>query len=529
MALGYRPVVRDQQFLLPPDMAQWLPDDHLVWFVLDVVEALDTSAFHADRKVGGVGRRSYDPDMMLALLVFAYASGERSSRRIERLCGDHLAFRVVCAQDAPDHTSIARFRARHETALVGLFAQVLRLCADAGMVKVGVVAIDGTKVAANAARHANRSPEWVREQAAKIASTVVAEAAEVDAAEDAAAQDDSGTGDGVPEHLARRDGRVANLKKALAELAEREQADEQTVAAERADVERYLEDIAAGRRRIGPRPSGVDPILFAQARITLYQSRLDALHGVGGHKASRARGWAIKSLGEAHRDLATAETDRAAGVVADLRTKSQRHRANREKSGYRKPPHVNVTDPQSRLMTEGSGGGSIQGYNAQFAVTDDHCVLAVHVSQNPSDATSFTPTMTAAVEQAATLGAEIGILVLDAGYFSEENVTAQGPDRLIASGKTRKVLRQATNDPADEPPPPDLSPTDAMKHRLRQPKNIDTYKRRGATVEPVFGHLKDRIGLRRFSRRGLSAVTAELNLAASVLNLLRLHSLELAT
>ena len=159
MARSYRPVVRDQEFLLPPNMAEWLPEDHLVWFVLDVVEQLDTSRFHAARRTGGAGRQGYDPDLLLALLLYSYAVGERSSRRIERLCVDHVAFRVVCAQDVPDHTTIARFRAEHQDAFAEVFAQVLRLCANQGMVKVGTVAIDGTKIAANAARGAGRSAQ----------------------------------------------------------------------------------------------------------------------------------------------------------------------------------------------------------------------------------------------------------------------------------------------------------------------------------------------------------------------------------
>lgn len=176
MARSYRPVIRDQEFLLPPNMADWLPEDHLVWFVLDVVDQLDTTVFHAGRRTGGVGRQGYDPDMLLALLVYAYAVGERSSRRIERLCVDHVAFRVLCGQDGPDHSTIARFRAEHEEGFADLFAQVLQLCAAAGMVKVGVVSIDGTKIAANASKGANRSRDAVREEARRIAAGIVADA-----------------------------------------------------------------------------------------------------------------------------------------------------------------------------------------------------------------------------------------------------------------------------------------------------------------------------------------------------------------
>src|SRR5690242_18522913 len=186
MARSYRPVVRDQEFLLPPNMADWLAADHLVWFVLDVVARLDTSALHAARRTGGVGRAGYDPDMLLALMIYAYATGQRSSRRIEQLCVDHVAYRVVCAQDPPDHTTIARFRAAHDEASIHMLAQVLRLCAQAGMVQVGVIAIDGTKIAANASKSANRSPQWVAEQARRIAEDVLSEAEAVDAAEDAA-------------------------------------------------------------------------------------------------------------------------------------------------------------------------------------------------------------------------------------------------------------------------------------------------------------------------------------------------------
>jgi transposase len=186
MARSYRPVVRDQEFLLPPNMADWLAGDHLVWFVLDVVEHLDTSALHAERRIGGVGRAGYDPDMLLALMIYAYATGQRSSRRIEQLCADHVAYRVLCAQDPPDHTTIARFRAAHDDVFTDVFAQVLRLCAQAGMVRVGSIAIDGTKIAANASTSANRSQQWVTQQARRIAEAAVSEAAAVDAAEDAA-------------------------------------------------------------------------------------------------------------------------------------------------------------------------------------------------------------------------------------------------------------------------------------------------------------------------------------------------------
>ena len=127
MARDYRPLDRDQLFLLPPDMRSWLPEDHFVWFLLDVVNELDVSAFEANRRLGGVGRRGFNPRMLLALLIYAYAHGQRSSRRVEDLCSTDVAFRVVCAQDPPDHSTIARFRQDNTTAVVSLFVQVVEL------------------------------------------------------------------------------------------------------------------------------------------------------------------------------------------------------------------------------------------------------------------------------------------------------------------------------------------------------------------------------------------------------------------
>ena len=160
---------------------EWLPADHLVWFVIEAVDRLDTSAFHRHAKLGGVGRRGYDPQMLLTLLVYAMAHGESSSRQIERLCHSDVAFRIICAQDAPDHTVLARFRKRHQQALTDLLTQSLELAAELGMVSLGVVAFDGTKIAGNASRDANRSQGHLR----KLAEEYLREVAATDEAEDA--------------------------------------------------------------------------------------------------------------------------------------------------------------------------------------------------------------------------------------------------------------------------------------------------------------------------------------------------------
>src|SRR5215204_7183832 len=207
---------REQVLLLPPDLREWLPDDHLAWFVLDVVAALDLASFYASYRVDGHGRAAHDPAMMLALLVYAYAIGERSARGIERRCRDDVAFRVIAANQIPDHATIARFRVRHEDALAELFSQVLALCAEAGLVSARVIAIDGSKFRADASDKAIRSYD-------QIAEEILAEAGRIDAAEDEI--HGPARGDELPEHLARREGRRAWLREAKERL-EREREEQ---------------------------------------------------------------------------------------------------------------------------------------------------------------------------------------------------------------------------------------------------------------------------------------------------------------
>lgn len=524
MARSYRPVVRDQQFLLAPNMADWLTDDHLVWFVLDSIEELDTSAFHQRRRIGGVGRAGYDPDMLLALLIYAYATGQRSSRRIERLCADHVAYRVLCAQDAPDHTTIARFRAEHDAALVDVFAQVLRLCAAAGMVRVESIAIDGTKIAANASMSANRSHKWIREQARRIAETAVGEAAAVDAAEDAAEAAAGGPAAGPAPELKTRAGRAAAIKKAMAEIAEHDARHDADDAADAERQEKYLQRLEAGEVVAGTPPAGVDEVRLWRARLARQQQRLAPLIGVRGTRQAQQRGDIRKLVRKAEARLADAQRRQAQGLV-DRRGSAARQRAYfQARRGPTGGPVVNLTDPQARLLVQGRGGGSVQGYNSQIVCSDDHFVIGLHVSQDANDLHCWTPALAAATTQMDALDKTIKLVLADNGYFTEDNLTSPGPERLIAPGSGRDVHHDAQHHPTQGPPPPDLSPAEAMRHTLRNPDQARRYKRRSATVEPVIGHLKDRIGLRRYARRGLAAVTAELHLAATALNLTRLHA-----
>src|SRR5215216_2240672 len=177
MAQNFIAADREQVLLLPPDLGEWLPGDHLARFVIDAVEELDLAAFYGAYRRDGWGRPAYDPALMVALILYAYAKGVRSAREIERRCVEDVAFRVITANLAPDHATIARFRAGHQQALGELFGQVLGLCARAGLVRAGVLALDSTKLHANASGLANRSYE-------QIAREILEEAAAVDAAED---------------------------------------------------------------------------------------------------------------------------------------------------------------------------------------------------------------------------------------------------------------------------------------------------------------------------------------------------------
>ncbi|MDP9259959.1 MAG: transposase, partial [Actinomycetota bacterium] len=212
MAQNFIGCDREQELLLAPSLREWLPEGHLAWFVIDAVAEMDLAAFYAAYRVDGHGRAAHDPSMMVALLLYAYAIGERSSRRIERRCLEDVATRVICANQAPDHCTIARFRQRHELAIGELFGDVLALCAEAGLVRVGVVAIDGTKVHASASQHATRDYE-------QIAREILEEAGRVDAEEDE--QFGERRGDELPPELATAQGRRGWLREAKHRLDDR--------------------------------------------------------------------------------------------------------------------------------------------------------------------------------------------------------------------------------------------------------------------------------------------------------------------
>jgi transposase len=548
---------------MAPDMREWLPADHLVWFVLEVVDQLDLDGFRARHSLGGAGREAYDPAMLLALLIYAYAVGERSSRQIQRLCGTDVAFRVICAQDTPDHTTIARFRQAHVDRFAEVFAQVLRLCARAGMGRLATVAIDGTKIAANAAMSASHDAAWYREQARRI----TAQAAEVDAAEDAEFGEGV-RGDELPEQVADPRCRAARIRQILAELDAEQAAAEAAAAEQAAQAEQHLARLAV-EPVIGRDPAGVDPVAAAEARlarvqaarqaqIEAYAAEVATAKAEGGRVPRGRRvtdpggGKAVnKALAALHRALAKAAAqdraaqdraaqDRAAqGRAAQDRAAQDRaaqDRAAQDRAartstegktaeGKTRVAQRNLTDPDSRILPTRQGW--VQGYNAMLAVSADWLILALLLTNNPADTGALVP-MLQHTERAAELingqrdtPEPVGTALADAGFCSEDNLTAPGPDRLIATGKGHQVQREAHTDPADGLPPQHATPIEAMRHRLRTPEGAALYKKRGATVETVNGHLKDRVRMRTFTMRGLTACQGELNLAAAVHNLRR--------
>jgi len=529
VARSYRPVLRDQGFLLPPDMREWLPDDHLVWLVLEIVEQLDRSALHARRSNTGPGRAAYDPDMLLALLIYAYCQGVRSSRQIQQRCVTDVAFRVVCAQDVPDHTTIARFRAEHQDVFAQLFTQVLQVAAMAGLARFGTVAIDGTKIPANASVDANRHRDWL----AREVQALVNDAAQVDAAEDAQDRDDNNNGAGgqrMPAGLRDRSGRAERLRTALAEISAREDAANQADQQRQANAEARLERSQAGKSVVGRIPRGPHRLAEAQAHlareIARQQAKLERRAAIiaAGRRPMGAPPLPVEQHSHVLRaqravDAALAEQTAPPREPAPARASS--HKAHRKGEAV-----VNVSDPQSRLMP--TRRGFLQGYNAQLAVTADQIIVAVQLGQSTNDQAAFVPMMHAAQHIADHLHQHtelpqhvIGTVLADAGYASDANLAAPGPDRLIALNKARDQARNARAAPTPQPSPAGATPRELMRHRLSTDEGAQLYKRRGATVEPGIGNLKKILD--RFSRRGLAAATSELHLAAIAFNLRKIH------
>ena len=207
MAYNFLPCDRNQAYLLPPSLADWLPEDHLAWFVLDAVEEIDLLQFYEKYRADGVGNSAFHPSRMVALLVYSSCTGERSSRKIEKYCQTDIAYKVITANQYPDHSTISRFRKDNQSHLKKLFLEILRLCAEAGLVKLGKVSLDGTKIKANASLSSNRTLKHLKQEIDKMLSEAIAK----DAEEDKAFGPDK-RGDEIPDDLRDRNSRINRLK-----------------------------------------------------------------------------------------------------------------------------------------------------------------------------------------------------------------------------------------------------------------------------------------------------------------------------
>ena len=473
MPKTFRPYEPDQRFLLPPSLREWLPEDHLALFLMDVCQQLDLSRITAYYERELRGSPPHHPRMMVTLLVYAYCVGVPSSRKIERRTHEDIAFRVLCANTHPDHKCISEFRRIHLAALAELFVQVLRLCQKAGLVKLGHVALDGTKVKANASKHKAMSYDRMKQKEAELEAQVrelLAQAEAADAEEDAAYGKDR-RGDELPEELRRTQDRLERIRalRAALEAEARAQAEADSPSAkEDAAVETVLTErnnIEAAVESKAPRDDDADdpppPVPTPEP--------------LPAHQIPR-------------------NTD---GTPTD---KAQR----------------NFTDAQSRIQK--TGDGFVQGYNAQAAVDAAfQIIVALGVGSQPPDAEYLVPMLDRVVDNC---GRPPDKASADNGYYSESNVeraTSRGIDVYIATGRTKHGRAGAPRSDADAG-----TAKARMKAKLATDEGRAVYARRKAIVEPVFGQIKNR-GFRQFLLRGIEKVRGEWALIGLSHNLLKLH------
>ena len=463
--------------MLPPSPLDWLPEEHLAYFLLETVSQLDLRAISSHYEREHRGFPPHDPRMMVALLLYAYCVGVPSSRKIEQRTHEDIAFRVLCANTHPDHSCISEFRRIHLEALSALFVQVLRLCERMGLVKLGTVALDGTKLKANASKH--KAMSWARmqkdtERLEHKVRELLAAAEHADTQEDAQ-YGKSRRGDKLPEELRRAQSRLARIRAAQAELLAEAQAQAQQ------------------------KKESQDEPVQAQAMLEEMQ-----------------RIKAAQELAQAAKE--TTQTDDEPPPPSGpgpLPT----HRIPVDKQGTPKgSAQRNFTDADSRIMKNNSG--FLQGYNGHIAVCGEHQIIVAQGLSNQSpDAEYFVPML----DRLLTLCGRIPDAALaDAGFFSEANIRraeARGIDVYIAPARTP----HGEKEPAADATPGTTSPYKAaMQSKLQSAPGEALYRRRKGIVEPVFGQIKNR-GLGRLSLRGLDKVRGEWSLITLSHNLLKLH------
>src|SRR5579862_2361761 len=442
MSKTYRDWSADQAYLFPPSPQDWLPEGDLVYFLIDTVATLDLTPIFAHYERELRGQPPFHPRMMVALLLYCYATGTRSSRRIMRRCHVDVACRVIVGEDIPDFRTISDFRKIHLTRLEALFVEVLKLCALAGLAKVGTIALDGTKVKANASRHKAMSYDRMKAEEARLKEEIAKLLADAQADDDAEDLEHGRDrhGDELPDELARRQGRLAKIQGARKLLEER------------ARIEAAAE--AARREAEGKSPPATPP----------------------------------------------------AEAVPDPKDQ------------------INFTDPESRIMKTSNKGWDQCG-NAQAVANEHQIILAADVTDQANDKRQALPMVDQARANLEAAGVEpaFGAAVMDTSYYSEANT--QGLEfRGIAAYLATERLKHHEK-VASAPRgriPQGLSAKQRMARKLRTKLGREMYAKRKGMIEPIFGQLKQVLGFRQFSLRGLASMRGEWRLMATVHNVLKL-------
>jgi transposase len=503
----------DQVFLLPPDAREWLPPRHLAWAMLEQAAGLDLAPFVAGYRADGQGRPAYHPRVMVALVMYCYCKGIRSSRAIEMATFDDAGARVITGNLHPDHSTVARFVTRHAGAVKGLLVASLVACAREGLVSVEVVAGDGTKVKASASMAANATAEQPDLDIAELEKLIEAEvdgwlaqARAEDAAEDALFGGDDGPGGGGgPGTLARTADKLVRRQQAKARLAAQEAAAQQDADAERQEKTARLE-ARAGRHRANAARLEEQ----AAARVADYQRRAAAKAAAGSRKRPGGRvpvtGADSAGVRQARQAAAKAERDLAAVLDAPAAPDPAR------------PGKANTTDPGSRVMP-GKHGGFLQGYNPQVVAVRRQVILSIGTHDSPVDVRALHPAMAGARANLDAAGIRDPIVraLRDAGYASEENFTAPCEAELYVA--ITREARQAGRLRDGPPPASSLPGWQAMTARLDTPEGKALYKQRSAIIEPVFAQLFARLG-RHLNYRD-TKVDLELHLWAATRNFLK--------
>jgi len=450
MSVRLKNLDRNTPMLLPPDLRDWIPMHHIVHFIIDAVDQLPPNIFQMNQR--GTGDAQYPPRMMLALLIYCYATGRFSSRLIEESTWSDVIVRYICGGDLhPDHDTICTFRRKNKELFERAFIEVLHMAANTGKLKkVGTVSVDGTKVKANASKHSAVSYKRAGDQIELLRKEVEELMAKAEATDSTPLDD----GLSIPEEMVRREDRIKSLEEARRIIEERH------AAARQSKYEKKLQK-RQKQRDSGDTPKGPEP-------------------------------------------------------------RPPKDSTPEDKKQY------NFTDPASRIMKAGAGTHFEQAYNAQAAVeTESFLIVGEYVTDAPTDKNQLNP----AVQCIQSEVIDPANILADAGYFCGDSVVEiekdMGPTIYCAVEKTghHRTVSDLEKHPDPELPPEDATMKEKMKQRLRTQEGRALYNLRKQTVEPVFGIIKEVIGFRRFSMRGLEKAATEWTLICLSYNLKKMFNL----